>query len=219
MGTIFRITHVQMMSDQIECIHLKITDEQLSIMTEHLRKTIQLKQIDLKLSLATLLLQIGQHSKAAEFYQMQLQSEKQWSNRARILMNISVVAAHLYAHNKVLIYYQQALDIFHHEGKVSNDDFILAEIYINMDTTYRQNGDKELALQYYRRSLDLQLSKPETNYNQPLFIRTLDNIAHLLQEQGLYDEALLRYNELLNYMIKTLPSIDPYIGRIQKRIS
>ncbi|CAF2519570.1 unnamed protein product [Rotaria sp. Silwood2] len=105
MGTIFRITHVQMMSDQIECIHLKITDEQLSIMTEHLRKTIQLKQIDLKLSLATLLLQIGQHSKAAEFYQMQLQSEKQWSNRARILMNISVVAAHLYAHNKALNYY------------------------------------------------------------------------------------------------------------------
>lgn len=222
MGAVFRIRRVEPLSNDIWCIYLKMTDEndkQLSVLTDYLRKTIQLGDIDSKLSLAALLGEVAQHSKAKEFYQMKLESEADWANRALILMNIGVTLARLYNHEEALDYYRQAIEVYCQDGRMADDDHIFDQIYGNMGITYRQIGNLELALQYFRRSLNLMLTKNREHCDELTIFRAFDNISNVLQEQGLYSESLKNYEQLLDVLKKTLPTKHPYIARVQKRMA
>ena len=80
----------------------------------------------------------------------------------------------------VLGYYEQTADAH-----------LLPDAYYLMACTYRDQGSEQLALEHFQKTLDstTDLKRQRTIYLQ---------MGHLLDKQGLYDDALLTYRQALN---------------------
>jgi tetratricopeptide (TPR) repeat protein len=80
-------------------------------------------------------------------------------------------------------------------------------LYPGIGLIFHQHGDLDKALEYFQRSLEIDLRRAQPN--QVNIATHHINIGRVLDEQGKYDEALKSYERALEIELTHLPPRHP----------
>lgn len=140
-------------------------------------------------------------AKALELFLKGLAVAEQTTDSARIatlLLNIGAVYAHKeQTHDEALEYYQRALAISRSLG----DNNISGTINSNIGEIYSLRGEEDLALKYFRASLNDYSGSENTPY-------ALNNIGKVLRDKNDFSAALSYHRQALDFSKKIDAAID-----------
>ncbi|CAF1394348.1 unnamed protein product [Didymodactylos carnosus] len=169
MGAVFRIQSVEQDSQGVWIVQLRLTgkeDEELRTLAEHMRKNIF--DVTSLASLAKLMLEMGKHDKAEQFYLLLLSDPYfigEPLHHAIILANLGVIYHHTGRQEKTIEHFEKSLEI--KLKHLHATDPSLAQTYNNLGAVYHeQQGDYEKALSYYNKALEIDLNAPDPDQSR-----------------------------------------------------
>ncbi|CAF0828085.1 unnamed protein product [Didymodactylos carnosus] len=210
-GTVFRIESVERHHDRnIWNVKLTMTgeeDEELKKLTEQLRNEITGNS---KLnSLGLLLRQMGDYTKAEQYYIMLLnETSANDPSIPTFYNNLGLVYRDMGDYSKALSYYEKTLELRLKTLGSNHPD--VATTYNNLGLAYSDMGDYSKALSYYEKTLELDLKTLGSNH--PSVATTYNNLGLAYSDMGDYSKALSYYEKTLELQLKTLGSNHPSVA-------
>ncbi|CAF3654569.1 unnamed protein product [Rotaria sp. Silwood1] len=203
MGSVFRISSIEKNNDDIWFVHLTFIndqDQQLIVLAEHMRQTIQ-HSIPL-CQLGRLMLETDQPERAEQFYRTALEKVTEWKDQVAILHQLGTLYDTQDDLDEALDQFHRSLEIY--RKNVSDDDPILTWTYNVIGLIYSKQQKFDLSLEYFNRALRIELIMPQSNEEN--IARCYNNIASVYADQDKYPDALIYYRHELDIKLKILPS-------------
>ncbi|UJR32550.1 hypothetical protein I4U23_020012 [Adineta vaga] len=196
MNTVFRISDIQELENDVCQVNLTMTDSadlQLKQLTEYMRKEVGI--LSGKHRLGNLMIAMGEWNKAKDIYEVLLQEEED----PYIIQQLGFIAHKMNNLDIALQYYRDALSLF--TTLLSPNDSGLATIHSNIDCVLSEKEYLDEALKQFERSLELQRRA-----------RTYNNIATIYEKQECRKEALENMGHSLRMLRESLPPTHPEIA-------
>jgi tetratricopeptide (TPR) repeat protein len=215
MGSIFRVQRVEKLNDEVWNIQLMMTNEYDAKLTELAAHLLTESECNNPLlSLAKVLWRLDDHEKAKFFYLKALEKETGWKQRAGILQDLGTTC--IENSTQALDYFHQALEIVQQHIKGDYDP-IYSSIYNNIGAVYQNMGDNDLALVYFKETLDRELCAADPNKRK--LCTRYSNIGMILMEQEEKDESERYLQKALNMALDVLPSMHPSIAEYYSNLA
>lgn len=211
MHAVFRIDQLETMNtDGIWRVKLTLTDdndEQLQLLTEHMRKHVTGQGI---YRLGCLLLHMKEWQQAKELYD-QLLDETASNDLERLSLvhnQLGVIIEEMGDLNRALYHYQQSLEI--KLRYLRGNDVELSATYSNIASILTKQGCYSDALQHLRRIIDIEERVLQPNFKKVSTIHK--NIGKVLMDIGKYDDALRSYKKCIDINRIHFPSTNPSLA-------
>lgn len=205
MGTVFRIGRA-ILRNNIWYVRLTLSSNEHKAMEQsaaRIGKTIQIEHHNPVIPLYRLLARMGKYEKAIELCEKNTDYNKDWEIMATVFDIHGLMYADQKKDEAALFYYQKALDIV--EEHADKNYPFKASYYSNVAISYDSIGQPELAIENYKRAVELELQLASPDYLSAAY--SYDAMGAIL----FYDlendnDALMCYERARRYMVKTLPS-------------
>jgi len=210
MHTVFRIGEIQQITgtSRLYQVELQLTnddDKQLRLLTNYFEE--ELSASTGWARLASLLLKIGEDTKAEQLYKTLLEETTDEIEKAFFYHRLGEVKFHQEDTTKDLLYFEQALAI--HEKLLPPNHLFLATSYNNIASSYVRIQDYSKALSFYEKSLTIYENTPS---NDVPLAAAYHNIGSLYNNIGEYTKALEFYEKDLKINKEMLPLNHPSIA-------
>ncbi|CAF0951715.1 unnamed protein product [Didymodactylos carnosus] len=211
MGTVFRIVSIEKLKKEgVWNVKLELNgdeDIELSVLTKHINHVLG-ESHNLN-TLGTLLIIMGENTKAEQYLQMLLDDTSlDQIARATTYNNMGLVYKNQGDYEKALKYYEKSLEIKLISLPPNHPD--IATTYNNIGLVYDNQGDYEKALKYYEKDLEISLISLPPNH--PDIATTYNNMGLVYKNQGDYEKALKYYEKSLEIRLISLPPNHPDIA-------
>ncbi|CAF1063376.1 unnamed protein product [Didymodactylos carnosus] len=216
-GTVFRIVSIkQLNKEDVWNVKLELNgdeDIELSMLTNHIKR--ELGESNNLNTLGTLLITMGENSKAKQYFQMLLDDTSlDQIAHASVYHNIGLVHDNQGDYEKALKSYEKSLEIKLISLPPNHPD--IAATYNNMGLVHKNQGDYEEALKTYEKSLEIKMISLQQNH--PSIATTYNNIGEVHDNQGDYEKALKSYEKALEIYLISLPPNHPSIAATYNNI-
>ncbi|CAF1470994.1 unnamed protein product [Didymodactylos carnosus] len=156
MGSVFRISSVDKLGSGIWIVKLVLNgdeDIELRRLIDHTKKEIQGSNDFF--TLGSLLMKMGEHDKAEEFYLMMLKTSSLNDRGIGAIYNKLGLSYWERRNNaQALLYYNKSLDIY--KKCLPAGSASLATVYAGIGAVYKAEGDLDQALMYMQKALKIQ---------------------------------------------------------------
>ncbi|CAF0833684.1 unnamed protein product [Rotaria sordida] len=210
--SIFRIGDMNQIDDRLWKVNLTLTcdmDEQLKILTYHIRNEIQ--GITPWHSLATFLYKMGKYDEAIEIFNRIVEvtndndNEKFMTTLSSTYNNIGLMYDSMGNYSDALSWYEKALEI--QSNSLPSDHPSLATVYDNIGMVYRSLGDYTTALSYCEKTLEIRLKS--SSLDQISLTNVYSNIGMVYESKGDYSNALSYYEKAYEIQKSSFPLDHP----------
>ena len=217
MHTVFRIGEMKQIGGMLWEIELKLTrddDEQLRILTDHMRKELGLGTGWDRM--ASLLVRMGEFDKAENIYITLLDSTRDddWRMLAHLYNQVGYIIKQKGDLSTALSYYQRTLEI--QQKFLPPTDLDLATTYSNIGSIHESMNDYPIALSFHQKALEIK--QKSLRFDDPSLATTYSNIGSVHDSMGDYPIALSFYQKTLEIQQKSLPSNHPSLATTYNNI-
>ncbi|CAF0750843.1 unnamed protein product, partial [Didymodactylos carnosus] len=221
MCSIFRIESIDQSNTRIWNVKLTLPsteDEQLKKLTDHIKKKINSKFC--LASLGELLWQMGDYTKAEEYYCLLLNDSRFEESIER-----DTLCSHVYnglgkisecrmEYEKALEYFKQSIEAL--ESHVSVNDPLITSSLNNIGAIYLRQHKYKQALTNFEKSLEIELNMSPCNLEA--LATGYNNIGEIYRETKQYVVAFDYYKTALE-KIQLLPFTHPVLGKIYNNMA
>jgi tetratricopeptide (TPR) repeat protein len=217
MHTVFRIGEITRMdkNNPLYQVELKLTaddDEQLRILTEHIRE--ETSNTTGWRRLGQLLIKLNQLDKAEELYKVLLEQTSDEGYKAHYYHQLGYIKDHQGDYEKATEYYEQVFEIQQKTLPPNHPD--LATSYNSIGSMYDNMGEYSKALSFYEKVLDIRQKTLPPNH--PSLAISYNNIGAVYNNMGEYEKALSFCEKTKEIFEKTLPPNHPDLATLYNNI-
>ena len=217
MHTVFRVVEITELrpGNSLFQVDLQLTpddDQELRILTEHIRKEVGTGTGWQRLS--TLLMKIGHFNKAEELCNVLLDQSFGQDKEAIHYNNLGFIKHEQGDHKKAIECYEKALEIF--QKTLAANHPMLATSYNNIAGVYYNMGEYSTALSFFEKALEIQKKTLPTNH--PDFATLYNNIGIVYEKTREYSKALSFFEKAFEIQKKTLPANHPSLANSYNNI-
>ncbi|CAF3583222.1 unnamed protein product [Rotaria sp. Silwood1] len=207
MHTVFRIDQIQHIddddTDRLWQVDLTLTgndDHDLNALTGHIRQGFHWATGWLRI--ASILMALGESSKAEQLYNSLLEVPSSDEDRANYNHQLGSVYYNMNKYSKALSSYERSLEIRKVALPPNHPD--LATSYNSIGNVYRNKGDNSQALSWYQQAIEIRkLALPA---NHPDLATSYSNIGSTYEDMGDYSTALSWFEQSLEIRKVALPA-------------
>ena len=209
MNTVFRICAVKPLNEdhrlfQVELTLTKDADQELLMLTDHLRKEI-CQHPNGWYRLGLLLIKMGHFDKAEEIYQTILDETPDEREKGNLFHQLGLIKVGQDKYKEAITYLEKSLSIC--EKTLPPNHPHLASSYNHTGLVYEKIAEHSKALTCHEKALKIyqKIRSPD----HPDLLSTLSNIGLVYNNIGEHSKALCYHEQVLESRQKTLPSKHP----------
>ncbi|CAF1549679.1 unnamed protein product [Adineta ricciae] len=212
MHTVFRIHHIKVISTDRPLYEVNISltldsDEELRTLTDHIRRETRLDGRGWT-RLGQLLIQLGQHDKTENIYDILLNQTSDDSDEGLIYYQLGHIRYNQGLFQEATTFYAKSLVPL--EKSVPANYPNIAASYNSIGSVYVSIGDYRKALEYYEEALSIEQQSLPANH--PSIATSYNNIGSVYVSMGDYRKALEYYEKALSIEQESLPANHPSIA-------
>jgi hypothetical protein len=212
MHTVFRICEITPVEDNHRLFQVELTltsdnDKDLCALTDRIREETS-PELDGWHRLGSLLLDMGQFSRAQQVFEILLEQEPDEKQKARLYHLLALAKTNQGENREAIVFYEKSLEI--RKKSLSPTHPSLAMSYNNIGNAYRNLGDYLKALLFHEKALAIRKQSLPSNHRH--LAMSYSNIGNVCSNMGEYSKALLCYEKDLAISKNALPPNHPELG-------